>query len=618
MIQTLELLAPAKNLEIGIAAIDCGADAVYIAGPDFGARKSAANPIEDIKKLCDYAKQYGVRIFITLNTLIYEDELDKAKNIIDNLIDAGVDAIIAQDLAVIQLVNGRIPVHASTQCAIQNQDRAKFLSQQGFSRLVLERAMSLKEISKIHNSTDSELEFFVHGAICVCYSGQCYISEALNARSANRGDCMQACRSRYDLIDSKGKYIIKNKALLSLKDYQLLDSLEDLAKAGVCSFKIEGRLKNISYVKNVVRAYSIALDKIIAEKPELYRRSSFGKVHSNFIPDLNKTFNRSYTSLFLDGKRGKWASLDTAKGMGEEVGVIASFKSISKDDIEIKLKFINNNIVLSNGDGFSFYTDKDIIGFRADIVQNNTITTKQVSGLYIGAKVYRNLNVKFEKSISNDNIFREISVSIKVKLSKKETFNIECIATSEDGRKLILNTELKNAQSATNWQRSIDMLNSQLSKRSLIYKFNVDNISYTDTQDIPHLSSADINNIRRDLASNLHNITCNKIDIKHKKTIETSSINKDISYKENIANSISKNLLAQLGAESIEDAYEVNHRTGIELMRTKYCIKYELGICPRFHKAKETEQLYLLNNKRKFPLIFDCKRCEMVVAEAIN
>ena len=294
----LELLAPARNADIGIAAIDCGADAVYIAGPAFGARQDAGNSMEDIRRLCGYAHKFGVRIFLTLNTILYDSEISEARRILDEAAEVGVDAVIAQDLAVFEILRSAqndMEAHASTQCAIRTPVQARFYESLGASRIVLERQLSLDQIRAIREVVSCEIEFFVHGALCVCYSGQCYMSEAVAGRSANRGACVQACRSLYDLEDASGKVLVKDKALLSLKDFNLIERLSDLAEAGVCSFKIEGRLKNISYVRNTVRAYSKALDTLVSAHPDKYRRASFGKVEGGFMPDLRKTFNRGYT-----------------------------------------------------------------------------------------------------------------------------------------------------------------------------------------------------------------------------------------------------------------------------------------------------------------------------------
>ena len=295
----LELLAPARNADIGIAAIDCGADAVYIAGPAFGARQAAGNPVEEVRRLCAYAHRFGARVFVTFNTILFEDELDEARRLFLALEEAGADAFIVQDLAVLDF-GAHVPLHASTQCAIRTPEQARFYESLGFSRLVLERELSLEEVAAIRAAVSCELEFFVHGALCVCYSGNCYLSEYLAGRSANRGACVQACRSLYDLSDASGKVLLRDKALLSLRDYNLSERLEELAAGGICSFKIEGRLKNQSYVCNVVRAYSRVLDALVAAQPRQWRRASFGTVRGGFEPDLSKTFNRGYTQLYLE------------------------------------------------------------------------------------------------------------------------------------------------------------------------------------------------------------------------------------------------------------------------------------------------------------------------------
>ncbi|MCR5003726.1 MAG: U32 family peptidase [Bacteroidales bacterium] len=306
----LELLAPARTFDIGIAAISCGADAVYIAGPAFGARKDAGNSVEDVKVLCDFAHRYGARIFVTLNTILFEEELPEAEKMLREIEDAGADGFIVQDLGVLSF-GARVPLHASTQCAVRTPEKARFMESLGFSRVVMERQTSLDQIRSVRDNIEGEIEYFVHGALCVSYSGQCYMSENIDGRSANRGACMQACRSLYDLVDSDGRVLGRNKAFLSLKDYNLSDRLADLADAGVNSFKIEGRLKNISYVRNVVRAYSEALDKVVAANPDKYCRASFGRVSGGFVPSLDKTFNRGYTSLFIDGQRHRgWSSMD--------------------------------------------------------------------------------------------------------------------------------------------------------------------------------------------------------------------------------------------------------------------------------------------------------------------
>lgn len=685
----LELLAPARNADIGIAAIDCGADAVYIAGPAFGARQAAGNSMEDIRRLTEYAHRFGARIFLTLNTILFDNELAEAERLLAEAKAAGVDAIIAQDLAVWELTD--LPVHASTQCAIRTPEKARLYEGIGASRLVLEREMSLDQIRAIRASVDCELEFFVHGALCVCYSGQCYMSERIAGRSANRGECIQACRSLYDLVDGSGNVLVRNKALLSLKDYNLKDRLKDLAEAGICSFKIEGRLKNISYVRNVVRAYSLALDELVAANPEKLRRVSFGRSEGGFTPDLAKTFNRGYTQLFLDGKRsGNWSSMDAPKSIGEEVGTVVSIapmrqnfsngKRPSEENITITLRMKNPGDRLQNGDGFSFLSKGrgEIVGFRGDVCQGNRITCRNVTGLYPGAKLYRNLSNAFEKELESNLPVRTIPVSVDIsvivvpvtstspgteedrsqslpKRLSEPTYSLKINAVSQDGRSVKLEREAGH-NAAENPERMRGMFATQISKATGIYSFTLRSLE-VETLDgsLPFLPTSALNAIRRDLAAALEEMPCRAIPLPVNQASsctgnaeypvlepdvlsqvqdiqETTSNGPHLSYKANIANHIARKIYMSLGASRTDDAFEISHRPDAELMRTKYCIRYELGLCPvhqagRQHgRANHTSgmvnppipssrktNLYLTNNGKRYHLAFDCANCEMVV-----
>ncbi len=685
----LELLAPARNMDIGIAAIDCGADAVYIAGPAFGARQAAGNSMEDIRRLTEYAHRFGARIFLTLNTILFDNELAEAERLLAEAKDAGVDAIIAQDLAVWELTD--LPVHASTQCAIRTPEKARLYEGIGASRLVLEREMSLDQIRAIRSSVDCELEFFVHGALCVCYSGQCYMSERIAGRSANRGECIQACRSLYDLVDEDGNVLVRNKALLSLKDYNLKDRLQDLADAGICSFKIEGRLKNISYVRNVVRAYSLALDELVAANPEKLRRVSFGRSEGGFTPDLAKTFNRGYTQLFLDGKRsGNWSSMDAPKSIGEEVGTVVSIapmrqnfsngKRPSEENITITLRMKNPGDRLQNGDGFSFLSKGrgEIVGFRGDVCQGNRITCRNVTGLYPGAKLYRNLSNAFEKELESNLPVRTIPVSVDIsvivvpvtstssgteedwspslpKRLSEPTYSLKINAVSQDGRSVKLEREAGH-NAAENPERMRGMFATQISKATGIYSFTLRSLEVeTPDGSLPFLPTSALNAIRRDLAAALEEMPCRAIPLPVNQASsrtgnaeypvlepdvlsqvqdiqETTSNGPHLSYKANIANHIARKIYMSLGASRTDDAFEISHRLDAELMRTKYCIRYELGLCPvhqagRQHgRANHTSgmvnppipssrktNLYLTNNGKRYHLAFDCANCEMVV-----
>lgn len=621
----LELLAPARNIDIGIAAIDCGADAVYIAGPEFGARQAAGNSIEDIAKLCNYAHRYGVRIFVTVNTILFDDkvhgnEVERARRLMEEAQDAGVDAFIVQDLATTSFLQEdkagkkiRIPLHASTQCAIRTPDKAAFLESVGFSRLVLERQLSLEDIRAIHDTVGCELEFFVHGALCVSYSGECYMSEYLTGRSANKGECAQACRSRYDLVDQSGHIICRNKALLSLKDYNLHNRLGDLADAGVTSFKIEGRLKNISYVRNVVRAYSEALDHLVESRKGEYRRSSTGRITGGFTPDLDKTFNRSYTSLYIDGKRGKWASADSPKGNGEEIGKVKSVRKIGSDMMEVTVGSPIPRLVLSNGDGFSVIGKNGMEGFRGDICNGLTIRSRRVDDIQAGQRLFRNLDAQFEKELASSPCKREITVTVNMNVREdKGTYILGCIAESEDGR--TVTEEITSSDIAKDYDRMKSLLLSQMTKKSLHYNFVLKDITSSGTGNtLPFLPVSAINGIRRTLAEKLDALPCNMLPLAKGSVSSSKMSDKILNYKANIANPIAQNIVQSRGAEQCAPAYEISHDANAELMRSKYCIRYEMGLCLKQSAGKKSGELFLLNNGRKFPLRFDCAKCEMAV-----
>ena len=753
----LELLAPARNADIGIAAIDCGADAVYIAGPAFGARQAAGNSLEDIRRLTEYAHRFGARIFLTLNTILFDDELAEAERLLAGAKAAGVDAIIAQDLAVWKLTD--LPVHASTQCAIRTPEKARLYEGIGASRLVLEREMSLEQIKAIRDAVGCELEFFVHGALCVCYSGQCYMSERIAGRSANRGECIQACRSVYDLVDGSGNVLVRNKALLSLKDYNLRDRLEDLAEAGICSFKIEGRLKGISYVRNVVRAYSLALDELAEANPEKYRRVSFGRPEGGFRPDLNKTFNRGYTQLFMDGKRsGDWSSMDAPKSIGEEIGTVVSI-SPAKDsaqgsthsssssrqaagdretsrNVTITVRMKNPVERLQNGDGFSFLSKGrgEIVGFRGDVCLGNRIMCRNVQGLYPGAKLYRNLSCAFEKELESNPPVRRIPVAVDISvrisepvtstssvtesigsvteiiksatekigsaadgtcpmtesigsaaekerslsLSKRlsgQAYSLKISAITQDGRSVTLEREAGDSV-AENADRMRGMFAAQISKATGIYSFTLRTLDVeTPDGSLPFLPASALNAIRRDIAAAIEDMPCKAVPLptvqavngpeiiklpdnrKNAKPLSECQDNRQdrkpilsqvhdiqgpasdgihLSYKANIANHIARETYLSLGASQTADAFELSHRPDAELMRTKYCIRHELGLCP-VHQTNRpqnktgllpdtiptppnrkvpTGNLYLTNNGRHYQLFFDCAHCEMTVKDS--
>ena len=697
---SLELLAPAKDYNIGIAAIDCGADAVYIAAEHFGARQAAGNSLQDIARLCDYAHRYGAKIFLTLNTILFDSELSAAGELMMAAQDAGVDAIIVQDLAVLelarQLPDFHLPLHASTQCAIRTAEQAEFLESLGFSRLILERQLSLDDIRAIRAAVNCELEFFVHGALCVCYSGNCYLSSYLTGRSANRGECAQPCRSRYDLIDEdSGKVLLHDKALLSLKDYNLKHRLSELAAAGISSFKIEGRLKNESYVKNVVRDYSTALDLLCANRK--YRRSSFGIVSGGFTPDTDKTFNRSYTELFIDGRRGQWAAMDAAKSMGEYIGRIRSvdrrgnFLELTVDTTQsnysdsIKPGLAKSNgtrpdkgVRLNNGDGFAFIAkDGSVAGFRADVCSGNRIicqaertdsgqpqSWRTISGIKAGLALYRNLNVAFEKELAAKPCKRLLRADVGLNFVCEDAapqhipgtnsaasllpatdtaavfhWIVDVNAVAEDGRTVHLGFDFDTEQAA-NTERMEQLLESQLNKTAVSFIFTYRRSTGDGVTALPLLRASDINMIRRSLAEALESIPTNGIPLLNrtpespgavKPAIDEASQSgftapkravtaadtymPDSSYRANIANHLAESAYRKAGAAAVEQAYELGGRRGAELMRTKYCIRHELGLCPKYQNGKPPKHLALINNGVRLRLNFDCGHCEMTVSE---
>lgn len=578
--RSLELLAPARNKDIGIAAIDCGADAVYIAGPAFGARKAAGNSFEDIAELCAYAHRFGVRVFVTYNTLWREGEEAQAHAQMLRAQEAGADAFIIREPRIAAWDDITVPLHASTQCAIRDVERARYFASLGCERIIVERELSLDRIRQICEAVPCEVECFVHGALCVCYSGDCRLSEYIDGRSADRGECIQACRSLYDLVDGEGRVLLRNKAVLSLKDLNLKSRLEDLAEAGVVSFKIEGRLKNASYVKNVVRDYSLALDALVAKYPDRYCRASWGEVTGGFTPDTAKTFNRGYTELFLDGKRGKWSSMDAPKSMGEAVGTVQRVRRTPGQGMQFSVKPMQRGLELHNGDGFAIVTADGVTGFRGDVCDGLQVSCKDVPDLREGVTLYRNINTAFEKMLETQPCRREIPVRLTVRVHGK--YVIEIRALSQDGRE-VLSPFHTDVDTAENGERAAAMLREQLSKRSGVYRFSLEELRVeTAGGKLPLLSASTINGMRRLVAEDLDSVAASPA-------------------------------IPREGVQGVKGTSASNPK---ELMRSRYCVRYELGLCPKYQGARPPEELFLLNNGRKLALHFDCGACEMTVSPA--
>ena len=573
----LELLAPARNADIGIAAIDCGADAVYIAGPDFGARKAAGNPVSEIRRLCDYAHLFGARVFVTFNILVRDAEWESLHAQMLEAQEAGADAFIIREPRIAQFPDITVPLHASTQCAIRTPADAARLEALGCSRLILERQLSLGDIRAIRAAVSSDLEFFVHGALCVGYSGECLLSERLDGRSGDRGDCAQCCRSLYNLVDGQGRVISRNKALLSLKDFNLISRLSDLVDAGVVSFKIEGRLKNASYVKNVVREYSLALDSLVASRSSELRRASFGKVSGGFEPDTRKTFNRGYTELWLDGTRGRWSSMDAPKSMGEYIGAVSRVV-LSGSGLKVSVD-TEPGVRLGNGDGLSFVGRTEIVGFRADSAEADTFRCKRIDGLAEGVRLFRNVDLSFERELERNMPVRELRVEVRASFAPDGTARVE--ACCENGAKAVSEQDFSSMPTASDTARMRSMVYEGLSRRAGHFSFTCTGV---EGERLPLIPSSAINSIRRGLAGELAAATPS-----------------------------SRRIRPSVG-KAVEAGEAPSREPGV-LLKTRYCIRHELGICLKDCDARERGPLFLENNGRCLPLRFDCAKCEMSVLD---
>ena len=588
----LELLAPAKNLECGIAAIDHGADAVYIGAPRFGARAAAGNSIDDIRQLCDYAHPFGVKVYVTVNTILYDDELEATRQLLHDLETAGVDAVLVQDMAVLQLAaDTSLTLHASTQTDNRTPEKVRWLRSLGFARTVLARELSVDEIARIHQEVpDMPLEVFVHGALCVSYSGLCYASQHCFQRSANRGECAQFCRMKFSLQDADGQEIEHERYLLSLKDMNQSDHLLELIEAGATSFKIEGRLKDVTYVKNVTAAYSQRLDAIIRQHPDLYCRASQGRCDYTFTPDLNRTFNRGYTTYFLHGRQPNIASFDTPKAIGEFVGTV---KEIRGDSFNVA-----GVASFANGDGLCFQNGEKLEGFRANRVEGNRIFPyKMPQGLRPGMRLYRNNDQEFERILSGQSARRKIPVSLSLR-AVEGGFELSAGTCS-----VYLPLAHQKAQKSPR-----ENLVRQLSRLG-------DTIYECQQVDIPadfdyFIPNSQLSELRRRLVEKLdsHPRLSSHPSLPSHPRISYPSYPHPYLY--NISNHLSAEFYG-----SDASAYELKGGEG-PIMQCRHCIRYSLGYCVK-HGGKRPqwrEPLYLvLGDGRRFQLEFDCHQCQMNV-----
>ena len=586
----LELLAPAKNLACGIAAIDHGADAVYIGAPKFGARAAVGNSIDDIRQLCEYAHQFDAKIYVTLNTIVYDDELEQVRSLIDELAAIGVDAVLVQDMGLLQFMDGKpFEIHASTQTDNRTADKVRWLKQLGFSRAVLARELSAEEIAEIHRQVpDIELEVFVHGALCVSYSGICYASQHCFQRSANRGECAQFCRMRFSLVDADGTEIEHERYLLSLKDMNQSDNLDKLIEAGAVSFKIEGRLKDVAYVKNVTAAYSERLNAFIRKHPDEYCRASKGRCEYTFTPNLNRTFNRGYTTYFVNGRQPDIASFDTPKAVGEFVGRV---KEIRNDSFNVA-----GTASFANGDGLCFLnSDRQFEGFRANRVAGNRIFPfKMPAGLRPGMALYRNNDQEFERILSKPSATRKIAITVALR-AVDDGFEL-----SANGVTVHFDAEHQLAQKSPreNIVRQLSKLGDTIYECAEVVVPDDFNFFIPNSQ---------LSDMRRQLIDAMGQA---KREVKQARVGKNPGV-KELSYQNNISNHQSA---AFYGTNELS-AYELKGGDG-PIMQCRHCLRYSLGYCVKRGGKRPTwrEPLSLvLGDGRRFRLEFDCQHCQMNV-----
>ena len=600
----IELLSPAKNLECGLAAIDHGADAVYIGAPKFGARAAASNSLDDIAKLVEYAHLFNVRIYVTVNTILKDEELEETKQLIWQLYRLHVDALIVQDMGITRLNLPPIPLHASTQMDNRTPEKVRFLTDAGFRQVVLARELTLEEIRHIHETCpDVALEVFVHGALCVSFSGQCYASQACFGRSANRGECAQFCRLPFNLVDANGKEIMHEKHLLSLKDMNQLDLLEELMDAGVTSFKIEGRLKDVGYVKNVTAAYRQRLDSIFRRKSE-YKKTSSGTSTFTFTPDLSKSFNRGFTHYFLEGRKQDIAQFNTPKAMGEEMG---------------RVKEVRGNMItvagikpFNNGDGLCFLDNEGHLqGFRVNRVEQNKLFLQaRVPGLTPRTTLYRNLDQQFEQTLAKRSAERKIAITWNL---YETPVGFALSARDEDGNEATLIFPCEKQLAEKPQQENIARQLSKLGNTP--YSTVNDQWSTVNNYFIPSSLLSEWRRLVIEELTRLRRINYHQ-EIAVWKPTKHPYLQQSLTYLGNVMNAEAKAFYAGHGVKQIDDAFEKSPVDDATVMFCKHCLRFAMGWCPTKQQGKSPyrEPYYLQSLDGKiFKLVFDCKDCQMKV-----
>lgn len=605
----VEILAPAKNLYQGMFAINAGADAVYIGAPLYGARTNATNSIEDIAELVKYAHLFKAQVFVVVNTILYDHELADVKKMIYQLYHIGVDALIIQDMAILEMDLPPIVLHASTQANNRDPKHVKFLKDAGIKRVVLARELNLDQIKDIHEATDVELEFFVSGALCVSFSGNCYMSIANGERSANRGSCAQNCRLPYNLIDGTGTTLLSSSHLLSIKDLDLSDQLPNLIEVGVTSFKIEGRLKDLVYVKNNVSYLRQRLDAFL-ENNEHYVKASSGRTTFNFEPQMDRSFNRGYTDYFVNKRKEKIGSWESPKSKGQYIGKVT--------EVTPKGYFVENADELNNGDGLYFVnTNGEGDGVQVNVILNNLVIPNTYKEIPVGTEIYRNSDATFNKLVEReDATVRKIGVNLI--FSETET-GFELKVVDEDGHSTSSSFDFEKNQS-NKGEISLEEIKKNLSKTGNT-PFVVDEIE-VNFSDFWFLPTSKVNEIRREVLENLIDLRVNEY---HREEYQITKTDHpypvtELDFTYNVSNQLARNFYKRHGVTEIEKAFEIQWDPGkSRVMTTKYCVKYELGKCARFQRAtmgeKVVEPLTLKHGEVEYKLKFNCKPCEMEIWE---
>ena len=609
-VKKIELLSPAKDVEVGIAAINHGADAVYIGGPDFGAREKASNTIEDIERLCRHAALFDAKVYVALNTLLYDNELERARKMAYDCWNAGVDALIVQDMKLLQLDMPPIPLHASTQCDNMTLEKVQQLEQLGFEQVVLGRELSLKQIKEIREKTTVPLEFFVHGALCVSHSGQCYLSQYIGNRSANRGACAQPCRLPWDLLDADGKELIKNRHLLCLKDLNNSAHLEELIDAGITSFKIEGRLKDADYVKNVTAYYRQKLDALFSRRPDL-QQASHGHCSYSFEVNPEKSFNRGFTDYFINGRQKGIGSPFTPKSMGEYIGEVGWCNPLRME--------IETDKTLHNGDGLCFLNqDNELVGLRADVANGNTVSCTRPHGAFRGAKIYRNLDIEWQNQVDASTGNRKIDINLT--LAETETgYELSAQLISPQPK---LASPNASHLSIINYQFSIDKITANNPEKAT-ENIRKKALQWGDTPFLPNhlelrfaeprfIPASVIGEMKRQLVEKLTDALIN--DHRSHRSLLPAEQNVrlpqcDSPTTEQLNNSqLPTTLNSKLSTLNSQSPDAIPDH----LMTCHHCIRYANGMCSKETGQKATP-LWIRNGNNVFRLEFDCRNCLMYV-----